>query len=118
LIADQITSVRLFSYGTLQDKSVQSTTFGRQLEGQPDALPGFRLAPLVITDLHVVAISGSAVHTIAYQTDDPADLIPGTVFKITPAELAAADAYEVSAARIEVELATGTKAFVYVSIHA
>lgn len=43
------------------------------------------------------------------------DIIPGVVFDITPAELDAADAYEVSAVRVEVELASGTKASVYVS---
>jgi hypothetical protein len=108
-------SVPLFSYGTLQKPKVQLATFGRLLEGRPDALRGFALAPLTITDPQVVAISGAAIHTIARRTGDPADLIPGIVFRVTPAELDAADAYEVSARRIEVELASGAKAFVYVS---
>jgi hypothetical protein len=112
------TSVLLFSYGTLQQPNVQFATFGRLLEGRPDALQGFALAPLAITDPEVVAISGAAIHTIACRTDDPADLIPGFVFSITPAELEAADAYEVSAARIEVGLASGAKAFAYVSAEA
>jgi len=85
-------SVSLCSYGTLQQPNVQLVTFGRLLEGRPDALPGFALAPLAITDPEVVAISGSAAHTIACRTGDPADLIPGIVFSITPAELKAADA--------------------------
>jgi hypothetical protein len=33
--------VRLFSNGTLQSKPVQIATFGRELTGEPDALPGF-----------------------------------------------------------------------------
>ena len=111
-------SVSLFSYGTLQQPNVQLATFGRLLEGRPDALPGFASAPLAITDAEVVAISGAAVHTIACRTGNPADLIPGIVFNITPAELEAADAYEVSAARIEVGLASGAKAFAYVSAEA
>jgi hypothetical protein len=107
--------VSLFSYGTLQQPAVQLATFGRLLVGRPDALPGFALAPLTITDPAVVALSGAAIHTIARRTGNQTDLILGVVFDITFAELDAADAYEVSAVRIEVELASGTKAFVYVS---
>ena len=108
-------SVSLFSYGTLQQPRVQLATFGRLLEGQADALPGFALAPLAITDPGVVVLSGAGIHTIAHWTGNQTDLIPGVVFDITPAELDAADAYEVSAVRIEVRLASGAKAFVYVS---
>ena len=72
--------VLLFSYGTLQHPNVQLATFGRLLAGLPDALRGLALAPLPITDPEVVRISGAAVHTIAYRTDDPADLIPGVSF--------------------------------------
>jgi hypothetical protein len=31
----------LFSYGTLRQPEVQRTTFGRELEGRPDAIVGF-----------------------------------------------------------------------------
>jgi hypothetical protein len=107
-------TVSLFSYGTLQLPQVQLATFGRRLEGRPDALPRYVLAPLAISSAEVVRISGAAVHSIARRTGDPADTIPGIVFTITPAELEAADRYEVDAyARIEVELASGARAFVY-----
>ena len=49
------------------------------------------------------------------ETGDPADEVPGTLLLITAAELAAADAYEVSAyKRIEVVLKSGKDAWVYV----
>ena len=115
---DRETSVSLFSYGTLQQPNVQRATFGRLLEGRPDALPGFAVKPLKITDPKVVAISGAATHTIAVRTGDPADLIEGIVFSITPEELAASDTYEVDAVRVEVELASGARAFAYVSAEA
>lgn len=35
--------VLLFSYGTLQDKAVQLANFGRELNGQADRMPGYRL---------------------------------------------------------------------------
>ena len=106
---------RLFSYGTLQQENVQLATFGRRLEGRADALVGFRLDAVAIDDPAVVAASGLAVHPVAVPTGDPADRVPGTVFLITPDELAASDAYEVDAyARIEAPLASGGTAFVYV----
>ena len=108
-------SIALFSYGTLRQPEVQLATFGRLLEGRPDALPGFVLAPLAITSPQVVALSGAAVHTIARRAGRAAESVPGVVFSLTPAELAAADAYEEDAyARVEVELASGARAFVYI----
>ena len=107
--------VRLFAYGTLQQREVQLTTYGRALEGTADALRGYRLEPLAITDPEVVRLSGKAVHHIARESGDPSDRIPGIVFRLTEAELAATDAYEVDAyARVEVELASGVRAFAYV----
>lgn len=108
-------SVRLFSYGTLQLPEVQRATFGRLLEGRPDALIGYRLAPLVITDPGVVETSGLEVHTIARRSGDRRDRVPGIVFEVTRAELDGADAYETDAyARAEVTLESGIRAFVYV----
>jgi hypothetical protein len=107
--------VSLFAYGTLRQANVQLATFGRLLEGRPDALAGFALSPLAIVDPEVIATSGLAVHTIARPTGDPADLIPGLVFGITAAELEAADRYEVDdCTRVAVRLVSGTEAFVYV----
>ncbi len=107
--------ILLFSYGTLQQANVQVATFGRLITAHPDELAGFVVVPLEIADAKVVAISGAAIHTIARHSGNPADVIRGVVFEITPAELEAADSYEVSATRVEVELASGAKAFAYVS---
>jgi hypothetical protein len=94
---------------------VQRATYGRLLDGTADILCGYRLAPLAITDPEVVRISGKAVHSIARRTGEPGDVIPGTVFRLTEAELAATDRYEVDAyARVEVTLASGRRAFAYV----
>jgi Gamma-glutamyl cyclotransferase, AIG2-like len=112
----QPASVALFSYGTLQQPNVQLATFGRHLEGSADTLLGYELVPVVITDPHVIAASGLAVHTIARLSRTAAVPIPGVVFSITPAELAAADRYEAGDyQRVTVVLGSGTRAFVYVS---
>jgi hypothetical protein len=69
----------LFSYGTLQLEPVQMATFGRQLAGARDVLRGFELVSLKIEDQTVVAISGTAHHTMAKFTGRASDLVPGTV---------------------------------------
>jgi hypothetical protein len=108
--------IALFSYGTLRQDQVQLATFGRLLEGRPDALAGFVLSPMTITDPHVIAASGSSVHTIARPSGNPADRIEGIVFRLTRAEIEAADRYESGPIeRIRARLDSGEEAFVYVA---
>ncbi|MEJ1972153.1 MAG: gamma-glutamylcyclotransferase family protein [Lacunisphaera sp.] len=105
----------LFSYGTLQQENVQLKTFGRPLGGVGDELLGFGQGLLRIEDPEVVATSGKTHHPILTFDGRRTSRIPGTVFEITDAELAAADRYEVAAyKRIEASLASGRKAWVYV----
>ena len=107
--------VALFSYGTLRQREVQLATFGRELAGTPDALRGYRLTQLAISDPKVVELSGKAIHTIAVKSSDPDDRIEGTVFELTRAELEAGDRYEVDAyKRVEVALESGRSAWAYV----
>jgi hypothetical protein len=107
--------VWLFAYGTLQQGNVQLALFGRTLEGRADVLSGYAITPLVITDPDVIATSGSALHTVARETGDPRDEVPGTALRISAAELGAADAYEVAdVRRVAVLLRSGLAAFVYV----
>src|SRR3954451_8510190 len=108
-------AVPLFSYGTLRQANVQMASFGRLLAGTPDALPRYAKVMIEITDPQVVAASGARLHPMVVETGDPAEEVPGTLFLVTAAELAAADAYEVSAyKRIEVVLKSGKSAWVYV----
>jgi hypothetical protein len=108
--------IPLFSYGTLRQENVQLATFGRLLEGRDDALAGFVLAPMAITDPQVIAASGLDVHTIARPATGATEPIAGTVFTLTRAELDSADRYESGPIRrIRVRLVSGAEAFVYVS---
>jgi hypothetical protein len=108
-------AVLLFSYGTLQDKAVQMANFGRELTGSPDSLPGYSTALIAIRDPAVVATSGKTHHSIAQRSANLTDEVPGTVFKITAEELAAADRYEVSEyTRVCETLTSGARAWVYV----
>ncbi|PTT28720.1 gamma-glutamylcyclotransferase family protein [Pseudomonas sp. HMWF021] len=108
-------TVLLFSYGTLQDRAVQLSNFGRELQGQTDSLPGYKQQMVEITDPAVLATSGKTHHPIVQVSDNPADEVGGTVFHITAQELAAADEYEVADyKRVSVVLTSGVNAWVYV----
>ena len=110
-------SAALFSYGTLRQPEVQLANYGRLLNGEVDALIGYRLQPVQIDDPHVVSVSGKAVHTIAVPTGNPADRVPGMLFALTEDELASTDAYETGAyARVERVLESGRCAWVYVAL--
>lgn len=112
---DQGFRILLFSYGTLQDKAVQVANFGRELVGQPDHMAGYKESYVEITDPDVLATSGKTHHPIVSPSANPEDTVAGVVFQITPQELAAADAYEVSDyKRIAVGLVSGLTAWVYV----
>ena len=95
----------LFSYGTLQLPDVQRATFGRLLDGQPDALVGFEL-------------STARSHANVTVTGRPEDRVSGVVYEVTDVELAAADRYEQRASfgRIAALLASGRQAWVYVDV--
>ena len=54
----------LFSYGTLQQESVQLESFGRALKGKPDVLPGWRREMVEIIDAEVFCLSGERFHPI------------------------------------------------------
>jgi gamma-glutamylcyclotransferase (GGCT)/AIG2-like uncharacterized protein YtfP len=106
----------IFSYGTLQHQDVQLSTFGRQLEGDRDELPGFEPALVRIEDPQAVATGGRTHHANVTFNGRDDSRVSGTVFEITDAELAATDRYEQLAAykRITATLASGKQAWVYV----
>ncbi len=107
--------IPLFSYGTLQLREVQLANYGRELEGSPDALTGYRMIVLTDRDPHAVRISGTKTHMVVRETGNPADRVPGVVYLLTDEELAATDRYEGSDyGRSELVLESGRKALVYI----
>ncbi|MFC0533705.1 gamma-glutamylcyclotransferase family protein [Phytohabitans kaempferiae] len=105
----------LFSYGTLRDPAVQLASFGRELTGRADRLPGYRLELLEISDPRVLDLSGLAQHPIVVETGDERDGVDGIVFEVTDEELVSADEYEVDDyERVLTSLASGVRAWVYV----
>jgi hypothetical protein len=61
----------LFSYGPLRQREVQLATFGRELGGYVDAVIGYELHHVTITDPQVIATSGSDRHPILRPSDRP-----------------------------------------------
>ena len=70
--------IPLFSYGTLQLREVQLANYGRELDGSPDALVGYRMITLPDRDPDAVRISGTKTHFVVRRTDNPEDRVPGT----------------------------------------
>jgi len=96
----------LFSYGTLQYKDVQVATFGRELPGRKDSLPGY---------VRTITESAGVLYYNVAPSSDPEDTVSGTLFEITEKELAAADRYEKDRgySRVLLTLRSGTLAWVY-----
>lgn len=104
---------RVFSYGTLRQVEVQRALYGRAVPTAPDALPGYRVDWLTISDPEVVATSGSDRHPIL-RVGSATDSVEGAYLELDATELAATDAYEVKDyTRQEVTLSSGTTAWVY-----
>ena len=109
------TTEHLFSYGTLQNTSVQLETFGRELEGDSDQLLGYKLEMVEIKDQGVVELSGETHHPIAILSNNDDDFVSGVVFEITAEELAQSDLYEVSDyKRVMGGFKSGQQAWAYV----
>jgi gamma-glutamylcyclotransferase (GGCT)/AIG2-like uncharacterized protein YtfP len=111
----------VFSYGTLRQPEVQRALYGREVPTVDDALPGWRLDWVAITDSDVIRTSGSDRHPILRRTPDTdagdaADAVSGARLELDDAGLAATDRYEVGDyVRIEATLASGVIAWVYVA---
>ncbi len=97
----------LFSYGTLQEDSVQLAIFGRRLEGQRDALVGFESSPIEIENPQFVATSGKSRHVNAEFNGRGDSRVSGTVFDVTDSHT--------DYVRRHVTLESGRRAWVYVS---
>ena len=110
----------IFSYGTLQQREVQLSTFGRLLQGRKDELVGFEASLVQIEDSELAKTIGRTHHDNVTFNGRNDSRVSGTVFEISDAELADADRYEERAVykRIRTTLASGTEAWVYVDVPA
>ena len=110
-------SENLFSYGTLQKNEVQLELFGRLLLGTKDILEGYKIASIEIKDKIFLAKGEDKYQKTLVPSKDEANIIEGTVFEISEAELFLADKYEPdNYQRVKVGLQSGKEAWIYVAV--
>jgi hypothetical protein len=103
----------LFSYGPLQDPTLQQSVFGRQLAGEDDQLYGYTLTMLEPTDARPRRQPGR--HPIMMMTGQPEDRVDGTLYHVSQKELQQADTIEATDyKRDRVKLASGKIAWAYI----
>ena len=105
----------LFSYGSLQQEETQLATFGRKLTGEKDLMIGYEPSLVKIPDPELAKRLKKLHHDNVRKTDDDWSNVQGTVFEVSDAELAKADAFEAQYfyKRVSVPLASGKDAWVY-----
>jgi len=95
---------KIFTYGTLQDETIQQQVIGRKLEkGQPDTLRGYTLGKLrgVHTEYNIIYPQTGAT-------------VDGVVYEVSEEELKKIDAYEGNAyIRVSATLTSNTRVWVY-----
>lgn len=95
----------LFTYGTLQDLSIQKQVFGRTLAGIQDVLYGYRISLEKIMGRYLVIEKAT----------NKESKIEGIVYELQDSELLKVDLYEGEAyKKIKVVLKSGKSAWVYV----
>ena len=96
---------------------MQLATYGRVLRGDPDELIDWVRTSIDVPGTHKAAAAGITHYANVEHAPGSGSRVSGTVFEITDAELAAADAYELDAEYIRVVavLGSGQSAWVYVS---
>ena len=105
----------LFSYGSLQQASVQLATFGRLLNGRPDRLPKFEPSAIHIDDPEVRASTGATHHANVTFNGDGNSAVAGHAYEVGDDDLTRVDVYEhaFGYSRVLAELASGRQAWVY-----
>ena len=99
----------LFAYGTLKDKEIQETIFGRVLNGTPDKLIGY-----AIKEIQIEEEFGVTQYPIITATQNPEDIISGILYRLSERELQLADTYEgLHYKRIQVELDSNETVWTY-----
>ncbi|NWF71035.1 MAG: gamma-glutamylcyclotransferase [Chloroflexi bacterium] len=93
----------LFVYSTLMEPNIQKAVLGRFIPGAPDALPGYRRAPI---------LRGTFTYFIVVPQAD--SVVEGLVLEVSADELEKCDRYEGdSCRRFRVQLQSGLEAWVY-----
>lgn len=95
----------LFSYGTLQEESIQIEIFGRKIPFENDELPGYIIS----------SKKAYGRYPLLEKAIDDNECVSGICLHVTETDLLEADLYEGEEyERIKTSLKSGKKAWVYV----
>ncbi|MES2986316.1 MAG: gamma-glutamylcyclotransferase family protein [Pseudomonadota bacterium] len=104
----------LFACGTLTLEKVHLALFGRVLEYEEDALPGYVARTVVLEDKEILSTTGSGTHLSMIPSDTPGASVAGRIMRITEAEIARMDPHQSEHHRRKrVTLASGRTAWAY-----
>jgi gamma-glutamylcyclotransferase (GGCT)/AIG2-like uncharacterized protein YtfP len=104
----------IFSYGSLQNENVQMKLFGRIFNGNKDVLKHYQIMVIEIEDQAFISKGEGKFQKTLTFSNNPDDLIEGTVLEVHEEELLLADRHEPdNYRRIKVELHSGKQAWVY-----
>ena len=107
----------LFSYGTLRKEQVQMDLFRRVLTGSADALRGYKMSTIKITDTAFLSNGEEPYQKTVVTSDDKNDMVSGTALEVTSGELLIADKYEpANYKRVNVRLESGKTAWIYIAV--
>jgi gamma-glutamylcyclotransferase (GGCT)/AIG2-like uncharacterized protein YtfP len=100
---------KLFAYGSLKEKEIQETIFGRTLHGVAETLMGYEVKEILIEEEF-----GMESYPIIAPTQNNEDTIDGIVYDLTLQELQLSDTYEGSHyKRVQVQLQSKEIAWAY-----
>ena len=106
----------LFSYGTLQKEKTQREIFGRSIPGNKDALIGYKITTVEITDASFLSKGEDKQQRTLMASGSIHDIVEGTVLEISREELLLADTYEPeNYKRTKVTLQSGKEAWIYLA---
>ncbi len=106
----------LFSYATLISKDVQLKLLGRRLNGSKDALEGYKISTVEISDGAFLANGEDKLQKTVEPTGICGDFVEGTVFEVSEEELRIIDAYEPeNFHRMNVKLFSGKNAWLFIA---
>lgn len=107
----------IFSHGSLQQREVQVSIYGRVLPVEPDELVDCIRTQVEVPAWHKAAASGATHYANVEFVEGSGSRVAGMVFELTDAELELTDVYEQDAEYIRVltKLASGRSAWIYVS---
>lgn len=98
---------KLFTYGTLQDETIEQMLFNKTLDGSKDSITGFEKQEIILE---------GNVYPILIKNNESTKVIKGTYYHLSNQEMLICDEYEGNEyKRVLVQLDSRIEAWVYIA---